>query len=33
MKKVLAFFEQNWKILLILAAWFGGLAIFAHYIV
>jgi hypothetical protein len=30
MKKVYAFFEQNWQILLIIAAWFGGLGFLAY---
>jgi len=33
MKKVIAFFEENWKILLIIAAWFGGLGIIANFVV
>lgn len=30
MKKVYSFFEENWKILLILAAWFGGIGFIAY---
>jgi hypothetical protein len=30
MKKVYSFFEENWKILLIAAAWFGGIGFIAY---
>lgn len=30
MKKVYTFFEENWKILLIAAAWFGGIGFIAY---
>jgi hypothetical protein len=30
MKKVTAFFEENWKILLVVAAWFGTIGFIAY---
>jgi hypothetical protein len=30
MKKVNAFFEEHWKIFLVVAAWFGTIGFIAH---
>ncbi len=30
MKKVLAFFEEHWKVLLVVATWFGTIGFIAY---
>jgi hypothetical protein len=30
MKKVQTFFKENWQVILILSAWFGGIGIIAY---